>query len=256
MTDFQPLDEAIAEYSRNGDSESSRIHRQHLAFLAENDGTHDYPYCWGYLIFRTFYEPGSDEAFKKAIERLAIYAKAWVDHDVDFPRDRKHKEAKDTRPNEELWSRYCSEVIEDPETLAGASVEDVGKRFDAWVGEHVRPPRSKPHTPNARYTACVMLDQEGIDNILAMSEDPDVSIKDDPQQYDRWVRMMTGWDWPEGTGRFWFRGGIMDAMWQLWFSVEDEDFFWEEQCWDDGDGNWNLRSYLGPNSIWNRSLVP
>lgn len=256
MTDFQPLDQATANYSQRGDSESSRIHRWHLALVAKNDGTHDYPYCWGYIIFRTVYGPGSDEAFTKAVERLNIYAKAWVDHDVDFPRDRKYKEPKDTRLNEELWSRYYSEVIEDPETLADATVEDVGRQFDVWVGQHARgrKPDGKQQTPNGRYTACVMLDQQGIDNILAMPENPNVSTSEDPEQYDRWVKMMTGWDWPEGTGRFWFRGGIKDAMWELWFAVEDEDFFWEEMCWEDEEHEWNLRSLQGPNSRWNREL--
>lgn len=254
MTNFLPFDKAIANYSKNGNRESARIHRAHLASLAENDGTHDYPYCWGYTIFRTVYTPGSDEAFKKALERLDAYAGAWVDRDDDFPRYGNHAESKDQRPNNELWSRCHNEVIEDPETLADATIEDVGRRFDAWVSEHVRRPDGSKHTPNARYVACVMIDQEGIDNILAMSEDPYVSIGDDPHQYDRWVKMMTGWDWPEGTGRFWFRGGIKNDMWGLWFYVDDEDFFWEEICWEDNDGSWNLRSYEGPNAIWRREF--
>lgn len=92
----------------------SRITLKHIA---HHDGSHNYSYSWGYTIFRNVYAPGSDEAFVKAIERLAVYAKFFTQNEHSRPR--LGRGAFDPRPNEELWSRYYCEVIQNKDNLAG-----------------------------------------------------------------------------------------------------------------------------------------
>ncbi|EGY22100.1 uncharacterized protein VDAG_03540 [Verticillium dahliae VdLs.17] len=87
--------------------------RDALRHITEHDNSHDYPYCWGYTIFRTLYTPGSDEAIANAIERLAVYAKNFTQEHQIYPRVPGAAVAFDIRPNEELWSRYYSELVQD-----------------------------------------------------------------------------------------------------------------------------------------------
>ncbi|KAL0939537.1 uncharacterized protein CTRU02_206147 [Colletotrichum truncatum] len=235
MANFQPIDRAIAQGPQCllGDPEFRRPVRECLQQLSHHNGSHNYPYCWGYTIFRTVYTPGSDEAFAKAIERLGVYAKNFVDDDI-LLKPLPNKKARDPLPNQELWSRYYNEVVEDPETLANAGIEEVGKRFDAWVNEHLAPASGKRSAPNARFSLCLMLDQEGIDSILAMPEDPKVGLKGDPDLYRRWVKVVTDEQRPE-SGRVWFRVGIQGSLWSMWFSMQDPDFMYEEVGWLNGD---------------------
>lgn len=194
--------------------------------MANYDGSHNYPYCWGLTIFRTAY--GSDEAFTKAIERLNMYAKAWVYGDLArMPRE----EPKDPLPVQELWNRYYSEIVEDP-ALSCADVEEVGRRFDAWVKKNFDS-TGKRDVPNARFRFCLMLDQQSIDTILAMPEDPK-SLRDDPPKDKRWIKLVTGEQWADrgwpNRGRLWGRAGIPE-FWPMWFAIEDPDFIYEEQGW-------------------------
>ncbi|KAK4157598.1 hypothetical protein C8A00DRAFT_29442 [Chaetomidium leptoderma] len=239
MATFPPIDMAIAApaFRFVGDDEPGRGPRRLLQVLAGHDENHNYPYCWGYTIFRTVYTPGSDEAFARAIERLGIYAKAYVNDDIASKRP-PNKEPRDPRPNQDLCSRYYNEVVEDGETLANASLEEVGRRFDAWINEHLTPDALQrgSGTSNARFRFCLMLDQESVDNILASPEEPYLSLRTDRQRQDGWVKVVTDEQRPEG-GRLWFRVGIRHFLWSLWFDSQDPDFFLEEQEGvDEGDG--------------------
>jgi hypothetical protein len=202
----------------------------------EHDKSHDYRYSWGYTIFRTVYTPGSDEAFPQAIERLAIYAKAYVNDDIALKR-RPNQQPRDPLPNRELWGRYYNQVIEDEDTLAHATVEDVGRRFDVWISEHLNLdalPRRK--TSNARFCYCLMLDQESVDNILTSPEEPFGFSRSDSRHQPGWVKVVTAEQQPEG-GRVWLRVGIRTMLWALWFGSQDPDFILEEQPGvDGGDG--------------------
>jgi hypothetical protein len=122
-----------------------------LQTIADHDGGHNYPYCWGYTIFRTVYTPGSDEEFARAIERLGVYAKAYVDDDIAF-KHLPNQEPPNPLPNQEVWSRYHNEVIEDEEMLANAGLEEVGRRFDAWIKERLTPDALQRNRSNAALT--------------------------------------------------------------------------------------------------------
>ncbi|KAH6640323.1 hypothetical protein F5144DRAFT_483533, partial [Chaetomium tenue] len=219
-----------------GDDEPRRASRMLLQVLADDDHdeSHDYRYSWGYTIFRTIYTPGSDEAFARAIERLAVYAKTYVNDDIALKR-RPNQQPRDPLPNQELWSRYYNEVIEDEHTLANATVEDVGRRFDTWISEHLNLdalPRRR--TSNARFYYCLMLDQESVDNILTSPEEPFRFLPSDIQHQPGWVKVVTAEQQPEG-GRVWLRVGIRTMLWALWFGSQDPDFILEEQPGVDGD---------------------
>ncbi|KZL81072.1 hypothetical protein CI238_09832 [Colletotrichum incanum] len=84
MATFQPIEMAIAKPEARfiRDHEMRRTPRHDLLSIARYDESHNYPYCWGFTIFRTIYTPGSDEAFAKAIDRLAIYAKQYADDEI------------------------------------------------------------------------------------------------------------------------------------------------------------------------------
>jgi hypothetical protein len=238
MPTFPPIDKAMAAPAPRfiGDDEPKRESRLLLQVLADDDHdkSHDYSYSWGYTIFRTVYTPGSDDAFARAIERLAIYAKTYTNGDISFKR-LPNQQPRDNVPNTELWSRYYNEVVEDRDTLANATLEEVGRRFDAWISEHlnrdVLPPRG---TSNARFCYCLMLDQESIDNILGSPEEPYSYL---PTHNPKgWVKVLTDEQRPEG-GRVWLRVGIRHMLWALWFESQDPDFILEEQLGvDNGDG--------------------
>ncbi|WYZ43665.1 hypothetical protein EsH8_VII_000101 [Colletotrichum jinshuiense] len=248
MALFQPIDMTIAKPKPRfiQDPETRRLPRDHLLSLAHHDGSHNYPYCWGFTIFRTTYTPGSDDTFAKAIERLATYAKDFVDSDILVKR-LPNEMPRDPLPNQELWSRYYSEVIEDAETLNNAGVEEVGRRFDIWIREHFNSDGGKRNAPNSRFQLCLMLDQEGIDSVLAMPENPNTLLRDDPYLLDRWVKVVTDQNWADrgkecaGRGRVWFRVGIKMFLWPMWFGAQDPDFIYEEVGWvDQSDGVLNF----------------
>ncbi|GKT66568.1 hypothetical protein ColTof4_04060 [Colletotrichum tofieldiae] len=246
MATFPPIDMAIAKPEPRfiRDPETQRAPRRDLLSIAFHDGSHNYPYCWGFTIFRTVYTPGSDEAFAKAIDRLAIYAKQYADDDILHKR-LPNEEPRDPLPNRELWSRYYNEAVEDPETLANAGVEEVGRRFDAWVSEHFDSGGGKRGVPNSRFRLCLMLDQQSIDSILAMPENPRTGLRDDPHIFDRWVKVVTDEQWAD-RGRLWLRVGV-SFVWLLWFGAQDPDFMYEEAGWaDESDGVlnfWGMRDW-------------
>jgi hypothetical protein len=245
MAAFLPIDMAIAApaFRFKGDAEPNRAARRLLQTMAYHDGSHNYPYCWGYTIFRTVYTPGSDEAVARAIERLGVYAKAYVDDDIAF-KHLPNLEPPDPLPNQEVWSRFHNEVIEDEETLANAGLEEVGRRFDAWIKERLTPDVLQRNRSNARFSLCLMLDQESIDSILSMSEEPHPFLRGpaDKQTNSGWVKAITNEQQPEGGGRLWYRVGIHHFLWSLWFGWQDPDFILEYFEWvDEADGSRNLR---------------
>ncbi|KAH7117348.1 hypothetical protein EDB81DRAFT_243200 [Dactylonectria macrodidyma] len=247
MANFPPIDIAIAYPQPRfaGDDEPRRMPRSALLHLSHHDGSHDYPYSWGYTIFRTVYTPGSDEAIAKAVERLAVYAKLFTKNENNLPRV--GAGAFDTRPNEELWSRYYCEVVQDEQTLANASESEVGERFDAWIRQHRRPITSSRPKPNARFLFCLMLDEESLENILALPEDPRAPPNygaTDEDEGEGWVKVISNRMKSEeqgGGGRWWLRVGITDYLWPMWFLPFDPDAMLEELGWIDAeDGVQNL----------------
>lgn len=222
--------------------QDGRLSRDHLRQLTQRSGDHHHPFSWGHVIFRTVYTPESNEKFHKALKILGIYAQNFANDDIlskPLPNETPH----DPTPNQELFRRYYNVVIEDPVSLADASVDEIGNRFDAWIKENLKP-GAKSKEPNCRYRYCLMIDQECIDNLLAMSENPNIDLSEDRQQYDRWVKVVSNTQQTEG-GRFWLRVGINLFLWTLWFGSDDPDAIIEYVAWpDEVDG---VLNYWGQN---------
>ncbi|KAM0259186.1 hypothetical protein ACHAPA_010862 [Fusarium lateritium] len=242
MADFLPVDMALAnpEARFPGDHEPRRMSRHALRNLANNDHSHSYPYCWGFTIFRTVYTPGSDEAVAAAVDRLSRYAKHFTNNESMPPRI---NDPYDPLPNQDLWNRYYSEVIEDDKTLSNAPVDEIGRRFDEWISANRTPvdyANERFHCPNGRFRFCLLLDQESIDNILAMPEDPQTPLKFDRQMPLRWAKVVTNETMRDGR-RWWLRVGIAEYLWPLWFMGFDPDAMVEEMGWmDESEGIQNL----------------
>ncbi|KAK1963100.1 hypothetical protein LY78DRAFT_660628 [Colletotrichum sublineola] len=256
MAQLPPVDMAIASPTPRfpGDVEPERLSRIALRYLTPHDGSHDYAYSWGYTVFRTAYGPGSDEAFAKAIERLAVYAKRFTQD--EHARLRVGQGAFDPRPNEELWSRYYCEEVQDEETLANATESKVGEVFDAWIGRHRRAAtigNGTSPSPNARFLFALMLDEESIENILELPEDPRAPV----YRCTSWVKVITNRvrSAEEGCegGRWWLRVGIIDYLWPMWFYPFDPDVMLEEMGWEEAeDGVQNL---WGSPSDWFEEIM-
>ncbi|KAM0327425.1 hypothetical protein ACHAQA_005711 [Verticillium albo-atrum] len=242
-----------------GDVEPVRLSRLALQYLARHDGSHDYPYSWGYTIFRTVYTPGSDEAIAQAVERLAVYAKFFTQN--EHARPRLGAGAFDTRPNEELWSRYYCEVVQDEQNLANASESEVGEWFDAWIGQHRRSATSTRPEPNARFLFCLMLDKESLENILALPEDPRSPVNyrgsyGDEEKSRGWVKVITNRMRTEeegGGGRWWLRVGISDYLWPMWFYPFDPDAMLEEMGWMDAEDG--IQNLWGSPTDWFKEIM-
>ncbi len=255
MTQFPPIDVATlcAVPSCKVDAEYTHKARDALEHLARYDGTHDYPYCWGYTIFRTVYTPGSDERIAAALERLTVYARYFVTHDTQLhERVRGRDNPVDARPNEELIRRYYTEMVEDEQSLAGISESEVGERFDAWVAQHRNRPRAQGtfRERNTRFEFCMMLDEESLDNILALPQDPYAAqvgsySADEDDEDECYVKVVSNriksTEEPCAVGRYWLRVGIIDFLWPMWFFTCDSDILIEEMgVYDTGDGIQNL----------------
>ncbi|KAH7309115.1 hypothetical protein B0I35DRAFT_441471 [Stachybotrys elegans] len=236
MASFPPIDPSLSRPNHRFpyDREPTRKSRSTLRVLEADDGDHDRKWCWGYTIFRTVYTPESNDAFPKAIERLNTYAKLWADSDILIRWT--SEEPKDPRPNADLASRWYNDIIQDRDTLDGVSIDEVGRRFDAWVAENARRP---PHQ-NIRYKACIMIDQESLDQIMMLPEnprpnpDPRVRNNRDPNINNRWVKVVCDWERPDG-GRFWFRVGVRRRLFDLCFIRLEERDIMEYGHWDEGD---------------------
>lgn len=219
MTTFRPIDRAeVNLYDRS-------LAGQYLYALSRFEGYHEYPYCWGYTIFRTVYGPGSNEAFSKAIERLNAWIKYVLETNARSPKI------------PEIWNRYYNEIIED-ETLGNASIEEVGRRFDTWVAEHLHLPSDYPgsEAPNSRFRFCIMLDQEGIDKILSLPEHLSHDGLYHPATQDPWIKVITTWDsWQFEGCRVWIKHRIFDDLSATWFGGTDPDAFSEESIWEAED---------------------
>lgn len=201
--------------------EPDRHVRTWLKRLSKLSSFHDRPYSWGFTIFRTVYTPESDETFPKAIERLKLYAKCFVTEELGLKR-LPNKAPLDPAPNEELAQRFYCDIVQDAATLDGADIEEIGKRFDAWVNEHLRP-EGRKGTLLGRYSVCIMLDQQGIDHVLQLCEGP-TPRKEYRAQLRLYVKVVSDWQRePEDGGRFWLRTGIKSQLFALCFGSEDSD---------------------------------
>jgi hypothetical protein len=237
--------------------------RSALKHIAIHDGSHDYGYCWGFTIFRTVYTPDSNEAVTEALERLAVYAKYFVTKGAQLhPRVRRGEGQFNTRPNEELISRYYNELVQDEESLADASESEVGERFDAWITQHRRPVTARSTETNTRFLFCLMLDEESIDNILALPQDPYAPTNfraHDEEEDECYVKVISNRMKTEeeygGEGRYWLRVGIRDFLFLVcFFAAEDEpDVIIEELGWiDPEDGVQNL---WGSGTKWQNEIL-
>jgi hypothetical protein len=242
---FLPIDKATSCPGQQSDLDAQLslplCRAQHQ--LERNKNSQNHPLSWGYTIFRTIYKYGSDEAVAEAVKRLAVYAKHFARNGYRCPEG---GGGFDDCSAEDLWSHYYSEVVENRESLANASVDGVGEQFDAWIRQHQSPATTAYPKPNGRFTFCLMLDEQSLDNILGLPEDPV-----DPLNHSRGRYATSGWvkvianrmksEEEKGEGRYWLRVGVSDYLWPTWFSPFDPDYIIEEMAWVDAvDGVQNL----------------
>ncbi|KAL6399715.1 hypothetical protein AUP68_17122 [Ilyonectria robusta] len=226
MASFTPIPTSLIDLPsrlprRLPPEEPDRQVRVYLKLLSRLSSFHDRPYSWGYTIFRTVYTPESDETFPKAIESLKLWANRFVMRELEVKR-LPNEAPLDPAPNEELARRFYCDIVQDASTLDGAGVEEVGKRFDAWVNEHLQPEAHK-RMVMGRYSFCIMLDQQGIDHLPQMRDNltPHKAFR---AQLRLHVKLLTDWQRdPEEGGRFWIRVGIQDQLFPLCFGLGDSD---------------------------------
>lgn len=242
MASFTPIPTSLIDLQsrlprRFPPEEPDRQVREYLKLLSRLSAFHDRPYSWGYTIFRTVYTPESDETFPKAIECLEFWANHFVMRELEVKR-RFNEAPLDPAPNEELARRFYCDIVQDAATLDGADVNEVGKRFDAWVNEHLQPGAQK-RMVMGRYSFCIMLDQQGIDHLLQMRDNPPTH-EEFRAQLRLHVKILTDWHCdPEEGGRFWLRVGIQHQLFPLCFGLGDSDIS-ELGLPDETDGVYNF----------------
>ncbi|KAF7137045.1 hypothetical protein CNMCM5793_006896 [Aspergillus hiratsukae] len=120
-----------------------RLSRQMLADIRERRKE-----SWGWVVYRTTYK--SDAAFSRAINVINSWIKQEVYDDLRYS----GVKDPDPTPNNELWACHQLTIMDDPQTLDGASIEDVRSHFESWVeGQGQRDRWNK-------YRVCMVIDDE------------------------------------------------------------------------------------------------
>jgi hypothetical protein len=95
-----------------------------------------------------------------------------------------------------------------------------------------------------------MLDEESLENILSLLEDPRESVNSSASCKDEgqgWVNAIANRMRPEvegGGGRRWLQVGIADYLWPMWFYPFDPDAMLGEMDWRDAENGFqNLRGW-------------
>jgi hypothetical protein len=112
---------------------------------------------WGWVVYRTTYK--SDSAFCKAINII----NSWIKQEVYDDLRHAGVQDPDPTPNDELWACHRLTIVEDSQTLNGATIEDVRSHFQSWVEG-----QGHKDTWN-KYRVCMVIDEE---NLQLLSEVP------------------------------------------------------------------------------------
>ncbi|KAK8036729.1 hypothetical protein PG994_015226 [Apiospora phragmitis] len=141
---------------------------------------------WGYAILRTVYTPESNDLFPAAIAKLEVWMRKYHLHINRFPMwgeigEAKHRNKANGSINDELGRRFRVELLEDKDRmdlphLNRASHDDIGSLcdvFDTWVAsvgqDH---PRDETTSISPRFCDCLVVDEEALRSLAALSEDP------------------------------------------------------------------------------------
>lgn len=251
MASFPPIDMAVI--CPGPSPVESHGARRMLEQIARHDRSHDYPYCWGYTIFRTVYTLGSDERVAEAMKRLATTSKHFAEEEsLEAPVRGRRERLVDSRLSEALAGRYYSELIEDEQSLDGLSERAVGERFDNWIRDCLRPIPGRVWQGNTRFHFCLMLDERSLTNILSLPKDIDEQKRQGRYQEDDdtcWVKVISNrlkTEDEDGSGeRYWLRVGITSYLFPMWFLNTDGDIPIEEVGWIDAED--------GVQNVWNSS---
>lgn len=223
---FAPVDPALLE-RKSFVFKDAGLER--LQYISERKPTTQLAHSWGYTIFRTWYaSPASDDRFARALDRLDVYAKNWVREKMAAETSAtlgSSRPPPDPRSYHEIEKRIYQMVIEDKDSLEGASIQEVGRYFDSWIARRSGPEGSKSqHDPLFR--RCIMLDEESINNILTLPEVPAQSNYFSLLRV--WAKVVTS---EERDGlRLWLRVGVYGWLWDLWFEELNPDFIIEEHA--------------------------
>lgn len=135
-----------------------------LAFEGRGD------YTWGFRIYRTTYQDGSDKKFAKAMEVL----NEWIrDECFSYDCDNRHggdvvNPPLDPKANEQLWLRLRNETVEDRELLEDATPDKILKLSQDWV--HLDQQATTKDNP--RYRFFLVIDEEVINQLLNLPKNP------------------------------------------------------------------------------------
>ncbi|KAF4170523.1 hypothetical protein CNMCM8694_004772 [Aspergillus lentulus] len=103
---------------------------------------------WGWVVYHTTYK--SDPAFCKAIDVI----NSWIKREVYLDLRYSGVQDPDPTPNDELWACHRLTIMDDSQTLNGATIEDVRSHFQSWVeGQGQKDMWNK-------YRICMVIDEE------------------------------------------------------------------------------------------------
>lgn len=132
-------------------------------FCVAEDGHGDY--TWGYKIYRTTYQAGTDAKFARAIEVL----NKWMrDECLNNMNERREQLPSDSKAKEQLAQRLRNEIVEDRELLEGASTETLLTLHQEWV--HLERKAIAADSPHYRFF--LVIDDDVLNHLLNLSEKP------------------------------------------------------------------------------------
>ncbi|KAH6981736.1 hypothetical protein BKA56DRAFT_615853 [Ilyonectria sp. MPI-CAGE-AT-0026] len=177
---------------------------------------------WGFAIVRTSYGPGSDEQMQCALALIRRTAQVFTDTEAISVKHilEEHKSSQpfeladlslefDTRPNQEILSRFENDVLEDA-ALEDASVATVREYFADWIATKDGP----SNTGDIRFISCVILDAETLAQLATVPGDfPETGTTGFRSPY--WVKVVEVKPQPEEAFRVYLFGEF--GLAQYWF---------------------------------------
>jgi hypothetical protein len=183
-----------------------------------------FKFPWGFVIYRTIYTPESDTMWATVLERLHVFIK----FSLDFRRLMQEQESGfqiDSIPDDLVYQLFQNDVVEDRESLDGASIKVVRKHFRTWREQQ----DSKILSWTMRRKFCLMIDEDALKSLFE-AQAPTIENYNQPRQrvwvtaIDPFFDRQTYYEFPYAG---WMRVPV-DSLWYLCLVLEGRDF--EEEC--------------------------